>query len=423
MNLLLKQVKIIYPGHVLHRKQVDILIKDGLIKKIGKSVRSQKSTIISIKNAHLSLGWIDINTFNGEPGLEHRETFDTLTKSAWAGGYTSLATAPNTYPVADHKTAIHFQVRQSNQLGINIFPLGSVTINNEGVDLAELIDMHQAGAKGFTDGFSPIQNNGVMMRALQYVKTFNGIVLNHPHDQTLAEEGMIHEGQVSTSLGMKGIPSLSEELMLQRDLDLLAYTESRLHILNISCKESVKLIKQAKKSKLKVSSSVPVMNLIATEDNCLEFDYGYKVLPPLRSTDDRISLYEGIREGTIDGLNTNHVPVDEEHKKLEFAHSEFGAIGLETAFALLNSNYPKDLDLWIDCLAIRNRAILEIPIPKLEIGAKAEFTLFDPKKVWTYHKDGVQSLSKNSPFVGRQFVGKVLGVVNGNTYQVDFSTD
>ncbi len=417
MNLLLKKVRIIYPGHPLHRKKTDLLIRDGIIKRIGKSIRAQKATTIEYANLHLSPGWMDINTFIGEPGYEHRDTYMSLTQSARAGGYTSLATAPNTFPVADQKTAIHFQLKQQEFTGINIYPLGAVTVNAAGKDIAELIDMKTSGAVGFSDGFGPIQNNGVMMRALQYVKSFDGIVLNHPHDYSLAEEGLIHEGAVSTSLGMKGIPSLAEELMLQRDLDLLSYTNSKLHALNISCKESVELIARAKSNGLAVTASVPVMNLVATDAAVTQFDYQFKVLPPLRPLEDQQKLFSALKTGVLDGINTNHVPVDEEHKKLEFAHSAFGAIGLETAFALLNTKYPKELDLWIDCLALRNRTILELPPPTLEVGAKAEVTIFDPGFKWQFTKQDIHSLSKNSAYIGASFQGKVLGTVNGaHTY-------
>ncbi len=413
MNILLKKVKVVYPGHPLHQKQLDILIKDGIIEKIGKSVRSQNSDIIEENNLHLSMGWLDINTFNGEPGYEHRETFETLAESAHAGGYTAIGTAPNTFPVSDHKTAIHFQLKQSSYLGLNIYPLGAVTAGCKGSDLAELFDMHHAGAAAFTDGFKSIQNGGVMMRALQYVKAFNGLIMNHPYDYSLSEEGLIHEGSVSTSLGMKGIPTLTEALMLQRDLDLLQYTDSRLHVLNISSHNSVELLRKAKLKELKVSASVPVLNLIFTDEACSHFNYNFKVLPPLREEIDKKSLYEALKSGVIDGINSNHMPIDAEHKKLEFAHADFGAIGLETAFSLLNTYYPKDLDLWIDCLSIRNRKILDLNLPKLEVGAKADFTLFDPKMKWTIQETLIKSNASNTPFLNKELTGKVIGVING----------
>lgn len=414
MNILLKKVKIVYPGHPLHRKQVDILIKDGIIKKIGNAVRSQKSDIIEESNLHLSMGWLDINTFNGEPGYEHRETFESLAKSAHAGGYTAIGTAPNTLPVSDHKTAIHFQLKQANYLGLDIYPLGAVTSGCHGVDLAELMDMHHAGAAAFTDGFQSIQNGGVMMRALQYAKAFDGLIMNHPYDYTLSEEGMIHEGSVSTSLGMKGIPSLTEALMLQRDLDLLQYTDSRLHVLNISSYNSVELIREAKQKELKVSASVPVLNLIFTDEACAHFNYNFKVLPPLREEIDKISLHQALKSGIVDGINSNHVPIDAEHKKLEFAHADFGAIGLETTFSLLNTYYPKDLDLWIECLAIRNRRIIGLNPLKLEVGAKADFTLFDPKMKWTIQESSIKSRASNTPFLNTELTGKVIGIINGS---------
>ena len=416
MNFLIKKARIVYPGHPLHHKQLDIHIKDGKINKLGRGLRAHKTEIIDMPHVHISPGWLDINTFLGEPGFEHRETFESVTRSAKAGGYTALAPAPNTYPVADHKTSIHYLYKQSRDSGINVYALGAITVACEGRDIAEMIDMHHAGVAAFTDGLSSIQSGGVMLRALQYVKAFNGLIMNHPFDTSLAEEGLIHEGKVSTSLGMKGIPSLTETMMLQRDLDLLEYSGSRLHVLNISSRHSVDLIRIAKSSQLDITSSVPVMNLVATDRDCSNFNYNFKVLPPLREESDRDRLYNGLKKGLIDGITANHVPVDTEAKKLEFAHAAFGAIGLETSFALFNSAYSDDLDLWVDCLAIRNRGILGLKPPFLEEGKYAELTLFNPKMKWTLEDDKIESKSRNTPFVGREFTGKVLGVINGLHY-------
>ena len=415
MDLLIRNIKVFYPGHKLHEKKVSILVKDGRVHRIGPGIRSKYAEVWEKPNCFLSPGWLDLNTFVGEPGYEHRETMETLAESAHRGGYTSIAPAPNTFPVVDQKTAIHFLLKEAQRSGLNIIPLGAITQGCQGKDITELCDMHHSGAAAFTDGFISVQNNGVMMRALQYVKSFNGLVINHPFDTTIAEEGLIHEGEISTSMGMRGIPPLAETLMVQRDIGLLKYTDSRLHILNISSAESISLLEQAKKDKLNLSASVPILNLVATDEECSSFNYRYKVLPPLREKKDIELLYKAVKKGTILGINSNHVPVDEESKDLEFAHAAFGAIGLETAFALLNTHYPDELELWIDCLVRRNRDVLGIEPPKLEKGARAEFTIFDPKEKWTLTEDDIGSKSKNTPFLNTEFVGRVKGIVNGHT--------
>lgn len=416
MNVLLKNLHLIAPQHPLNGTVVDILIEAGRIKRIKKGIRASKDTLKKdCENAYVSIGWVDFATQIGEPGFEHREDIASVSAAALFGGFTGIIAQPNTSPVIHSKSEIQYVIRNSAESAVDFYPLGAVSKDCKGQDLAELYDMHQVGAVAFSDGKYAIQHAGLMLRALQYVKAFGGIVVNQPSDQSISGDGQMHEGYWSTMMGTKGIPSLAEELMVKRDINLARHAESRLHIANISTKESVDLVRQAKKEGLDVTCSVPIANLIF-EDAVLEhFDENFKVFPPLRVETDRKALQEGLQDGTIDFISTNHVPWDKEAKDLEFAYSKFGMIGLETCFALYNTYLSGVLSLeqLVQRLAIRAREIFTLPIPQLKEGAVANLTIFDTQKEWTFEEAAIQSKSKNTPFIGQQFRGKVMGVVQG----------
>jgi len=259
-----------------------------------------------------------------------------------------------------------------------------------------------------------------MMRALQYVKAFDGIIINHPHDYAIIKDGQMHEGMVSTSLGMKGFPAIAEELMLQRDIYLTSYTESRLHVSNISTSNAVRQLKEAKSNGLRISCSVPIMNLIFDDNEVATFNTNFKVLPPLREKTDIKALRTGLKNGTIDLINSNHTPLELEAKDLEFPYAKFGAIGLETLYPLYNTYLSKVLspEGFVQKVAFNSRTVFDLPIPEIAEGATANLTIFHPKTKWTFTKKDVHSKSHNTPFIGHSFEGKVLGVVNGGKYQL-----
>ncbi len=415
MNYLIRNTVILDSGGPHHGERLDLFIKDGKIAEAGKNLVVVEDAIIwDLNGAFCSPGWIDIGAHSGDPGYEHREDFSSLSMAAAAGGFTGLACFPNTDPVVQSKSGIQYMLRQSERLPVDIYPVGALSSNCGGSDLTEMMDMHAAGAVAFTDGKYAVQHAGLMLRALLYVKAFEGLVINRPMDDAISPHGQMHEGFTSTSLGLSGIPSLAEELIVQRDLDLLTYTGSRLLLYNISSARSVELVRQAKARGLSVTASVAAMNLFFTDEDLADFDSNLKVLPPLRSETDRQGLLSGLREGVIDLVCSNHSPLEEEEKKLEFPYAKPGAIGLETAFAALNTSSGQTLspEILAEILAIRPRRILKLPCHPIEKGAPANFTFFDVDTEWVFTEQDIRSKSRNTPFIGKTLKGKVLGVLN-----------
>ena len=382
--LLIKGATIVEPGSKLNGKKRDILINKGLIESIKTKLNVPGAEVIEGKGLCVSIGWVDMGVQVGHPGYEHRETLDTAAKAAMAGGFTGIVCQPNSLPVVHSKSEVLY-LKNARQEVVDFYPIGAISQNCGGEDITEMYDMHEAGAIAFSDGKKSIQNGGLMMRALQYVKAFDGLIVNHPHDKSLTLGAQMHEGTISTSLGMRGFPSIAEELMLQRDLYLLEYTDSRLHVANISTAGSVDLVKKAKAKGMSISSSVAIMNLIEDDSALMEFNTNFKVLPPLREKSDIKALKKGLKNGTIDIICSNHIPWEEEAKNLEFPYAKFGAIGMETTYALCNTSLGDEFsqeDI-VQFLAYNPRKVLRLPIPKIAEKAPANLTVFHPKQKWT----------------------------------------
>ncbi len=415
MNLLLKNLQIVEPENPLNGQVADILIQNGIIQRVKKGIRANKDTKkIDLKGAQVSIAWVDVGTQIGEPGFEHREDIASVSEAALRGGYTSIISQPNTAPVVHSKSEVQYIIRNSADLPVDFYPIGAVSQGCTGGDLAEMYDMHQAGAIAFSDGWHSIQNAGLMMRALQYVKAFDGIVINQPNDESITRDGQMHDGYWSTMMGTRGIPYIAEVLMVKRDINLAEYTDSKLHIGNISTAESVDLVRQAKKDGIPVTCSVPIANLIFEDKELSDFDENFKVFPPLRTESDKKALQKGLKDGTIDFIASNHVPWDSEAKNLEFAYSNFGMIALETSYALANTYLSKILknELLVEKFAYRPRQIFNLPVPKIEAGQIANLTIFDPNEEWSFSKDDITSKSKNTPFLNYKFKGRVKGIVH-----------
>lgn len=414
MKILIRQAKIIDSASDHHQAIRDVLINGDRIQQVGTDLPADGARIIEVAGQHLSPGWLDMGVQIGDPGFEHREDIESVSEAAAAGGFTAIGAFPNTEPVIHAKPEVNYLLKQSRLNLVDILPIGAITQDCAGKDITEMIDMYRVGAVAFSDGSRPIQNNGMMMRALQYVKAFSGIVINQPHDQSISGDGQMHEGQVSTSLGMKGIPNMAEEMMVQRDIYLADYTASRVHLSAISSARSVYLIRQAKADGVDVSCSVPALNLAYDDQSLADFNALFKVLPPLRAASDQEGLIDGLLDGTIDMITANHVPLEEEQKKLEFAYAGFGAIGLETAFALINTRLSERIPLpvIIRTLSHRPRALFSRTPVRIATGERADLTLFHPDLSWTVSAASLYSKSRNTPLMGQSLRGKVLGVMN-----------
>ncbi len=416
MKYLIKDCKIVDKRSKLNGKRVDILVEKGKIANIGKNLNNDKAKVIKGKNLCASIGWMDIGTHLGEPGYEHRETFESLTEAALAGGYTDLVTMPQSIPAIQSKAQIKNLILTGQSMGVDIHPLGALSNDLNGDNITEFVDMHHGGAVGFTDGLKPVAKGGLILRALQYVKSFDGVILHHPTDESISNGDLIHEGSISTSMGMKGSPSLAEELTVYRDIQLNSYAESKLCLHMISAADSISIIKNQKKKDQNVTSGVSYLNLIKTHEDLTDFDSNLKVKPILRSTKDRKALQKGLLDDTIDYISSNHVPLEIEKKHLEYPYASHGAIGLETTFAALNTYVASsvDLDTIIEKLTTGPRSIFNIEMPSIAVGEVAKLTIFDPSIEWTYEEQSIKSTSNNSPFIGDTFTGKVKATVNGS---------
>ncbi|NUO03452.1 MAG: dihydroorotase [Saprospiraceae bacterium] len=417
--LLIRKAVLTDPRHPDSGKTFDILIRNGHIDRMAPKLDPDTDTqVIEADGALVSPGWIDLGVQTGDPGFEHREDLMSATNAAAAGGFTAIGCFPNTHPVIHSKSQVHYLKEAAKNKLVDCYAIGAVSQDCEGKDITEMHDMFEAGAIAFSDGKKPLQHNGLMLRALQYVKAFDGVVMNQPLDNGLAGGGQMHEGIISTSLGLRGISSTAEELMVQRDLFLAEYTGSKLHLTNISTARSVDMVRQAKQRGLAVSASVAVMNLIFDDGALADFDSNFKVMPPLRSQRDIEALLEGLHDGTIDAISANHVPLDEESKKLEFPYAGFGAIGLQTAYAALNTHLREKIsaNLWVEKIAIRPRGILGLAVPELKEGAVANLTIFDPRKSWTFTEKSNHSKSTNSPFLGAALQGKIVATINRDLF-------
>lgn len=417
MQIFINNGLVIQTESPYHNQEVDILIENGTITNIGKRLKCPSSAHkIEATGAVVALGFVDIGAQACDPGLEHREDLYSLSAAAAAGGFTSVAIFPNTLPALHSKSEIYYVKNKTNGQLVDIEPIGAATTNCNGDEISEMYDMHNAGARAFSDGQKSIKESGILQRALLYVKAFDGLIINHPFEKSIAQGGQMHEGVISTSLGMKGIPSIAEDMMLVRDLYILEYCEGRLHIHNISTARAVDLIRQAKNKGLNVTASVAAINLAFDDAKLLDFDTFLKVQPSLRAQSDIEALRQGLADGTIDIIDSNHVPHDEEAKNLEFPYAEFGAIGLETAVAVANTYSGLNIASIVDKFSTQPRKILKLDMPIIKPGEKANLTIFNPNETWTFAQNDIKSKCKNSPFIAKTLKGKVIAVINNRQY-------
>lgn len=412
MNLIIKSATIIDKTSEHHGSQKDILIENGVITQIATYLEnSQNYETISLENLHVSQGWFDSSVSLGEPGFEERETIENGLKTAAKSGFTAIAVNPNAHPIADTKADISYLKSKAFGNAVDLHPIGALTNASKSVDLAELFDMKNAGAVAFGDYQKAVKNPNLLKIALLYADNFDGLVLSFPQEDEIVGKGIVNEGHNSTRLGLKGMPSLAEELHVARDLFLLEYTKGKLHIPTISSATSVKLIREAKAKGLNVSCAVAIHNLIMTDDELEGFDTNYKVLPPLRTENDRKALIEGVQDGTIDMVTSDHNPIDVEHKKVEFDNALYGTIGLESAFGALQTIF--DTETTVQLLST-GKERFGVESSAIEVGQTANLTLFNPEGSYTFSKEHMYSSSENSAFLGKKLKGSVYGIVHNN---------
>ena len=418
MKILIQAAEVLDPDSPFHQKQKNILIHNGRIAAIGdKNLTADK--VIKAEGMKLSAGWFDLGTFIGDPGLEYKEDLESGTRAAAAGGFTEIAVLPNTVPCVQTKNEISYLIRGNENRLVQLHPLASVTLNNKGEELTEMIDLHTAGAVGFTDGLKPIWHTDIFLKSLQYLQKFDGVLIDHPEDYWLNLFGQMHEGVNSTRLGLKGMPRIAEEIVIGKNLELLQYAGGRLHFARVSTPRSLELIRAAKK-KHRVTCDVAVYQPLLDDNLLSDFDTNYKVNPPLRERTDNDAIIKALRDGTIDVLASGHMPQDEESKNLEFDRAEFGIISLQTFCAnLVSLSKSVDWDVLIRKVTSGPRKVLGLENPKLEEGASANLTLIDPTLKWVLNDESNYSKSKNSPWYGKELTGKAVAVFNQGKYWLD----
>lgn len=409
MNVLIKSATILDSKSDFHNQTQDILIEKGIITNISKRIKNPNNyKEIQLENLHISQGWFDSSVCFGEPGFEERETIANGLKTAAKSGFTNVALNANTNPVLDTNSDISFVKSIAQNNAVSLHPIGALTKNSQGKDLAELFDMTNAGAVAFSDYKKPISNPNLMKIALQYAGSFNGLVCSFPQDNNIAGQGVMNEHITSTTIGLKGIPALAEELQVARDLFILEYAEGKLHIPTISTAKSVALIREAKKKKVDVTCSVAIHNLVFSDDALTGFDSNFKVSPPLRTKEDIDALINGLKDGTIDMVTSDHNPLDIEHKKLEFDFALDGTIGLESAFGALNTILPTKT---VVKLLTKGKERFGIEDCTISIGNKATMSLFNPDISYEFSKEDIISKSKNAIFKGQVLKGKAYGII------------
>ena len=413
MKILLKSATVLERNSSFHTKTVDIFIENGKIKDISSSINSSAEIIISKKNLHVSTGWFDSSVCFGEPGFEDRESIKNGLKTASHSGFTDICLQPDTFPKIDNNSILSFLKSHEYEFPCKIHPIACLSIDGKGKKMTEFFDLHQGGAVAFGDFLTPIKNPNLLKSALLYVQCFDGLIISTPRDPYINLDGTVNEGIKSTELGLASIPSIAETIQIKRDISILEYTGGKIHIPYISSSESVEIIRNAKKNGLNITTSVPIANLIFNDDILDGFNSNYKLFPPIRNKEDQKMLKEGVLDGTIDIVTSHHQPINPELKQVDFNSAEYGTISLETMCGLLNKIFS--IEKVIDLLT-KGRSIFSLEKPKIEIGAEACLTFFDPSKRNTFSSDKILSTSKNCAFVGMEIIGEVYGCINENKF-------
>lgn len=424
-DLLLQNVKPI-GGEFDGTRTLDIRIRKGTITKIGEDLNANENEEVHDgSGSYLSPGWMDMHVHLREPGYEHKETIETGCRAAAFGGFTEVACMPNTNPPIHTRDVVEFIRKKAEPLAVDVHPIGCVSKNRKGESMAEMADMKDGGAVAFSDDGDPVSNAQLMRVALEYSSMLGMPIINHEEDLKLSRPGHMHEGRVSTRLGLEGTPGIAEEVMIARDLLLAEFTGGHIHVAHISTANGVEMVRRAKADGIHVTTEVCPHHFHLTDEEIdrRDFDTNCKMHPPLRTAEDVEAMIEGLADGTIDVICTDHAPHAIEEKEVEFIYAPNGIIGLETAWAVTVGQLiePGRLTLAevLPKLIEHPRTILNLPVPGIEEGVAANLTLFNMDEEWTFEQDKVQSKSYNSPYLGTRFKGRAEAIYNNGRFVVN----
>jgi len=413
MKVLIKRANIVSPSSPFHGTLQDILIENGIITDIGNDLKSSADKTIEKDGLHVSSGWVDCFANFCDPGQEFKETLETGANAASAGGFTQVMLVPNTSPVVYNKSQVEYLIQKSKELPVQILPIGSITKNAEGKELSEMYDMHNTGAIAFSDGVNPVQSSGILQKALEYILAIDATIIQLPDDKSIGSSGLMNEGAISTRLGLAGKAAISEELMIARDIELVRYTNSKIHFTGVSTAKSLELIAAAKKEHLRVTCSVTPYHLFFCEDDLVTYDTNLKVNPPLRTKKDRDALRDGIKTGTVDFIASHHQPQDWDNKVCEFEYAKNGMEGLESVFGAAGA-CGISMEQFVKMQTENIRSIFKIEEALIDTGKKANITLFNPGEEYVFEEMNIVSKSKNNSFIGKTLKGRVIGTINGD---------
>ncbi len=415
MNYLLQSITVFDTNSKYHKKTVDVLIENGIITNIKRKITApSKAEVIDGKELMLLPGFMDISVRIGEPGNEQREDFESIERSAIAGGFTSIGIWPDNSPITETKASVNYIKNASKGKAINFHPIGALTAGLKGKDLSEMYDLNQVGTKVFSNDYHAITDKDVLSRALQYVLNIEGTVMNTLHDIDTVQETALVEGPLAVKMGLNGISEFQEATAVDLNLKLLEYTASKLHLWGITEAQSINKIKQSKKKFSGLTCSASILNLLETENALKDYNEQFKVYPPLRTIKDVKQLKKSAAQGDIDILTANHHPVEIEAKDLEYVRSQVGMIGLETFLPLYFTDLSEDISLerLLDLCCYNPRKLFQLSIPEINVGHQAELTLVNPTESWIYSEEMIASKSKNTAYLNREFKGRVRGIFN-----------